>query len=148
QVASTPVNGACGSANGVAGTTASTTGLCTAGSATAVSGTGPWAWTCNGSNGGTNSSCSAPVQSSTSNNPPTGPEVPGPSQALFNQPFYTCLRNFYVATNGSDANDGSSPSTPWATIQHADTASRTGGDCINVAPGTYQQKVLIQHGGI
>src|SRR6516165_191899 len=39
----------------------------------------------------------APAQSSTSN-PPTGPEVPGPSQALFNQPFYTCLRNFYVAT--------------------------------------------------
>jgi parallel beta-helix repeat protein len=98
---------------------------------------------CDGSNGGTNSSCSAPLQSSTG-----GTEVPGPSQALFNAPFYTCLRNFYVATNGNDANSGTSPSTPWATIQKADTASRTGGDCINVAPGTYQQNVLVQHGGI
>src|SRR6516165_5861514 len=98
--------------------------------------------TCSGSNGGTNSSCSAPLQSSTG-----GVEVPGPSQTLFNNPFYSCVRNFYVATNGSDANNGTSPTTPWATIQHADTASRTGGDCINVAPGTYQQTVLIQHGG-
>jgi parallel beta-helix repeat protein len=78
---------------------------------------------------------------------PRGAEAPGPSQALFNNPFYSCLRNFYVATNGNDANDGTSPSTPWATIQKADTLSRTGGDCINVAPGTYQQNVLIQHGG-
>src|ERR1700738_3268267 len=62
-VASTPVNGACGSANGVAVTTAPTAGLCTAGIATTVTGAGPWAWTCNGSNGGTNSSCSAPLQS-------------------------------------------------------------------------------------
>jgi parallel beta-helix repeat protein len=106
-----------------------------------VTGTGPWAWTCNGSNGGTNSSCSATLQSS------AGVEVPGPSQALFNAPFYTCLQNFYVATNGSDTNNGTSPSTPWATIQKADTSARTGGDCINVAPGTYQANVLIQHGG-
>src|SRR3984893_10072824 len=63
QVASTPVNGACGSANGVAVTIAPTAGLCTAGIATTVTGAGPWAWTCNGSNGGTNSSCSAPLQS-------------------------------------------------------------------------------------
>src|SRR3984893_16829883 len=63
QVASTPVDGACGSANGVAVTTTPTAGLCTAGIATTVTGGGPWAWTCNGSNGGTNSSCSAPLQS-------------------------------------------------------------------------------------
>src|SRR5262249_19114943 len=59
---STGLDGVCGSANGVAVTTAPTTGFCTAGTATAVSGTGPWAWTCNGSNGGTNSSCSASLQ--------------------------------------------------------------------------------------
>jgi parallel beta-helix repeat protein len=148
SVASPAVNGVCGSANGVTATTAPTAGLCTAGGATTVTGTGPWAWMCDGSNGGTSSSCSAPLQSSTSGNPPTGVEAPGPSQALFNNPFYTCLRNFYVATNGNDANDGTTPSTPWATIQHADTSARTGGDCINVAPGTYQQSVLIHHGGI
>jgi hypothetical protein len=76
----------------------------------------------------------------------TAVEVPGPSQALFNQPFYTCVRNFYVSTSGSDSNSGTSPATAWLTIQNADTTSRTGGDCINVAPGTYQS-VEIDHGG-
>src|SRR5215471_17075156 len=76
----------------------------------------------------------------------TSTEAPGPSHALFSQPFYTCVRNFYVATTGNDSNDGSAGS-PWLTIQHADTSSRIGGDCINVAPGTYQANVLIQHGG-
>jgi len=73
-------------------------------------------------------------------------ETPGPSPALFASPFYACTRNFYVATNGSDSNDGSAAS-PWLTIQRADTPSRTGGDCINVTPGTYRANVLIDHGG-
>jgi parallel beta-helix repeat protein len=79
--------------------------------------------------------------------PATGAaEVPGPSQSLFNSPFYTCRRNFFVATTGNNANDGSAGS-PWLTIQNADTPSRTGGDCINVAPGTYQARMFIRHGG-
>jgi parallel beta-helix repeat protein len=76
----------------------------------------------------------------------TGVESPGPSQALFSQPFYTCVRNFYVSTTGNDSNPGTT-SQPWLTVQNADTTSRTGGDCINVAPGTYEASVLIQHGG-
>jgi hypothetical protein len=59
------VNGACGSANGVAVASAPSTNLCVAGTtATAVVGTGPWTWGCNGVNGGTSTSataCSAPV---------------------------------------------------------------------------------------
>jgi hypothetical protein len=58
-------NGACGTANNVAVTTAPTTNLCATGTATPVTGTGPWSWTCNGSGGGTNAGCSAP-----SNAPP------------------------------------------------------------------------------
>jgi hypothetical protein len=53
----TPVNGACGPANGTAASVAPTAGLCTAGTASSVTGTGPWAWQCTGSNGGTTSSC-------------------------------------------------------------------------------------------
>jgi parallel beta-helix repeat protein len=74
------------------------------------------------------------------------PDTPGPSKSLYKNPWYTCMRNFYVATTGRDSNNGSAGS-PWLTIQHADTPSRTGGDCINVAPGTYNSNVLIQHGG-
>ena len=57
------VNGSCGSANGVPVNRAPTTNLCSAGTASTVGGTGPWAWACNGSNGGTNAACQAPVGS-------------------------------------------------------------------------------------
>ena len=59
-----PINGQCGSADGVAVSAAPTSGLCTAGTPSAVAGTGPWAWTCLGANGGTDATCSAPVKSS------------------------------------------------------------------------------------
>jgi hypothetical protein len=57
------INGSCGSANGVAVPRAPTSNLCAAGTASAVGGTGPWDWTCAGSNGGTLASCQAPVGS-------------------------------------------------------------------------------------
>ena len=59
---------------------------------------------------------------------------PGTSLGLFNHPYYTCVKNYYVATNGSDANNGTSPGTPWLTLQHANDTGRTAGDCVNVAP--------------
>ncbi len=55
------VNGQCGASNGVGVTSAPATNLCSAGSASTVGGAGPWNWTCAGTNGGTNASCSAPV---------------------------------------------------------------------------------------
>jgi hypothetical protein len=55
-----PVTGACGSANGVPTNAAPTTNLCASGTASSVSGTGPWAWSCAGSNGGSTAQCSAP----------------------------------------------------------------------------------------
>lgn len=57
-----PVNGTCGSANGAIFTVVPTANLCTAGTASAVTGTGPFGWTCGGSNGGTTASCSAQLQ--------------------------------------------------------------------------------------
>src|SRR5580698_2671725 len=45
--------------------------------------------------------------------------VPGPSAALFKHPYYKCTTNYYVATNGNDSNDGTTPNTPWLTLQHA-----------------------------
>src|SRR5262249_30876840 len=40
---------------------APTTGLCSGGLVSSVSGTGPWNWSCAGSNGGTTASCQAPT---------------------------------------------------------------------------------------
>ncbi len=56
-----PVNGVCGSANGAAVSSAPTANLCTAGTPSAVAGSGPWTWSCAGSNGGSTASCSAPL---------------------------------------------------------------------------------------
>ncbi|NVN92405.1 MAG: hypothetical protein HXX11_17645 [Desulfuromonadales bacterium] len=76
----TPVNGSCGGSNGLSLSSAPTTNLCTQGTASSVSGSGPWSWTCNGSNGGSASSCSASLASSGTvtvarnecTNPPSG----------------------------------------------------------------------------
>jgi len=63
-----PINGVCGSSNGQTFAMAPATNLCSAGTATAVSGSGPWTWSCTGSNGGSTASCSANK---------TGPRVTG-----------------------------------------------------------------------
>jgi hypothetical protein len=109
-----------------------------------------------GSSGGSSGSSSGIVSGdggSTDSGPggdgaPPGSKVqkPGPSPDLFAAPFYTCARNFYVATNGSDSGDGSQ-AHPWLTLQHADDSGPMAGDCINVAPGAYANGVTLAHGG-
>jgi hypothetical protein len=146
-----PVNGQCGSANGVPTTSDPTTNLCVAGTATAASGAGPWAWSCVGSNGGTTASCSAPLQQSGGSGSGSGgssggsAQVPGPSADLFNAPYYKCVTNYYVSTSGNDSANGQA-GTPWRTLQHADDAKVAAGSCINVAAGTYDG-VLLHNGG-
>jgi hypothetical protein len=58
----TPVSGACGPAAGQHFSTAPTTDLCSSGTTTQVVGSGPWEWTCAGSNGGRTASCQALTQ--------------------------------------------------------------------------------------
>jgi hypothetical protein len=65
------INGVCGSANGIAVSSAPTTGLCQTGSRSAVTGDGPWSWDCSGSDGGTETSCSAPLLASLAPYPET-----------------------------------------------------------------------------
>jgi hypothetical protein len=83
--------------------------------------------------------------------PSSAVEVPGPSASLLAShvygqgigKVYDCVTNYYVdGATGSDRNDGTTATTsgghgPWLTIQHADSLPRSPGDCINVAPGTY-----------
>ena len=57
-----PMNGQCGGASGLLTATRPVAFLCAAGSINSFAGAGPWTWTCQGSNGGTNATtCSAPV---------------------------------------------------------------------------------------
>lgn len=67
------INGVCGSINGGTSNVAPTTNLCSAGTASAVTGSGPWAWNCIGSNGGSTASCSVNVFGQV-----TGRAVPSP----------------------------------------------------------------------
>jgi parallel beta-helix repeat protein len=78
--------------------------------------------------------------------PAEAAQEPGPSPWLFSHPYYTCVKNYYVATNGNDTNNGSS-GAPWLTLQHANDVGRSPGDCVNVAPGTYSKGLLINSGG-
>ncbi|NVN90407.1 MAG: right-handed parallel beta-helix repeat-containing protein [Desulfuromonadales bacterium] len=60
-----PVNGVCGSSDNGSFTSAPVANLCSAGNPTTVSGLGPWSWECRGTNGGTDSQCSANLASFT-----------------------------------------------------------------------------------
>jgi hypothetical protein len=57
-----PVTGVCGTSNNGTYTTIPATNLCSAGEATAVSGEGPWTWSCTGLYGGSTASCGASIQ--------------------------------------------------------------------------------------
>jgi uncharacterized repeat protein (TIGR02543 family) len=54
-----PVSGSCGSSNGAALAFLPGNGLCATGSASPVTGSGPWSWSCLGSYSGTTANCSA-----------------------------------------------------------------------------------------
>jgi hypothetical protein len=142
------LNGDCGSANGFPTVVAPTSNLCLAGSASSVTGTGPFMWSCVGVGGGTNASCSAPLATAST------VELPGPSLALHAaRPYYTCVTNRYVATaanGGSDSNDGTSPTSqgngvgPWLTLTKANSAlpSPAPGYCVNIGDGVYPITVV------
>ncbi len=55
------VNGVCGGADGVPVNIAPTGNLCRTGTASAVSGNGPYVWTCSGASGGISATCQAPL---------------------------------------------------------------------------------------
>ena len=74
-----PTHGACGPANGVAVAAAPVSELCNGGKASSISGSGPWTWSCEGSDKGRSESCIAPVAAHTSVVEPVA--VPAPVSA-------------------------------------------------------------------
>ena len=141
-----PVNGACGPANGVPTKNAPSSGVCLAGNATPVTGSGPWSWSCAGTNGGTTASCSAPFSRAAA-----GVAVVAQFKPLAQAKLYSMrltikctnelLRREWLATIAITV-----ARSPWATLQHADSANVGAGACINVAPGTYNG-LTVTHGG-
>ena len=56
------------------------------------------------------------------------------------------MATYYVSTStGNNVNNGTSPSTPWATLTYALSGSTavTSGDTIYVAPGVYRENVVV-----
>jgi hypothetical protein len=98
---------------------------------------------------GNESAQSAPFVITTSGINPV--EKPGPWLPLYNSPFYSCVRNFFVNLSiGHDdytSTQAQNSVTPWETLPRANDPGLVAGDCINVAPGTYTQGVDIAHGG-
>ncbi len=142
-----PVNGVCGSASGVAVTTAPTTNLCNAGNSTAVSGTGPWTWTCNGINGGTNANCSAPVLTSI----PAAPVVAQPtvsSQTKHHSISYTVSVHWTQSNVTGDKVYRSVNGGSYSLVKTISTTSTSGSySDTNVTHGTtYSYYVVASNG--
>ena len=97
------VNGLCGAANGVAGVAQPSEGLCSSGTLTAISGDGPWNWSCLGQNGGMTVSCTAPLM------PPAS--VTGSCGAASGQPTLTMPKSGLCSAGISSAVNGEGPWT-------------------------------------
>jgi len=98
-----PVNGLCGNSNGVAMVAEPVEDLCTGGTATSISGNGPWNWNCLGSNGGMTVSCTAPLQ-------PPAP-ITGVCGSANGVPTLTTPRSGLCSAGISSAVSGSGPWT-------------------------------------
>jgi serralysin len=61
--------------------------------------------------------------------------------------FYTCNRQYFVSTTGSDSNDGTSMGSALRTIGAAAKLALRGGDCVTVADGTYDETVVVSSSG-
>ena len=116
------INGSCGSANGSGPlTSAPTSGLCSAGTPTAVQTlTSSYDWTCAGSNGGTTASCSATRSSAP---PPMGGSDPGSG-------FWLANTNRLIASQ-SGASTATTSYVPGCL--NGDNATSSGVGCAAVA---------------
>lgn len=106
-------DGACGVDNGQTLTT-TPVNLCQTGTASPVSGTGPWSWSCSGDNGGTITNCSANIQTysiTSSANPPEGGTVsctPDPVNHGATSSCAATANQDYLFTGWSGACNGNS----------------------------------------
>ena len=103
-----------------------------------------------GSGTGTSTSPGAqPSSNGTPTNTSTATPITGstiPMGLALNTPGAGTSQTYYVATTGSDSNNGLSPQTPFLTIQHAIETVGPGGT-IEIMGGTYAGGITIDHPG-
>jgi hypothetical protein len=142
------VNGACGvastSVSGIDLSAAPSSGLCNAGSATVVSGTGPWTWNCNGiGSGSTNVSCQAdlfiPAPVVNLSISPANVDLGDSATLTWSvlNPADTCTASSVISAswNGARATSGSESVTPTASGSYTLT-------CTNIAEGKSGTKTV------
>jgi Divergent InlB B-repeat domain len=158
-----PVNGACGSAsNSTVVTSAPSSNLCSTGTATTVaSGTTAYTWGCNGANGGSNTSCSAPRGYTVTVNSGGNGTVSGSPKTVqggTTTSFSVSPASGYVAStvtgscggsvSGSTYNTGSITANCTETVNFAEQSSSTDpGSGSWVPPGTSNRLIADQSGG-
>ncbi len=142
-----PINGLCGSANGQTYTTAPTADLCSAGTASAMTGTGPWYWTCVGQSGGSTANCGAMIASYAlagavtnslgGTNTPSSPTVNFGSSAFFTIQPLTGYALVALKDNGSSVTAVEYPAGTFtytiASVTAAHTVEATFEDIQNAA---------------
>jgi hypothetical protein len=95
------VSGACGSTNGMTVNTTPVANLCSAGTASTVGGTGPWTWSCGGSNGGTTASCSASAATPSVVTSANGTTIPSATQIIDSSDNVWTVSGGVVYENGA-----------------------------------------------
>jgi hypothetical protein len=102
----TPIDGICGSSNNSSVSAAPSTNLCSSGSASTVGGSGPWSWSCSGSNGGGSAACVASKTTTTttqSSVSASGTTIPSTTQIIDSAHNTWTVSNGVVYENGVPA---------------------------------------------
>lgn len=113
EAAGNPINGLCGAASGQTLSSPPTTLLCSTGTPSAISGSGPWTWSCTDNRAGAVASCSAAALQSVSP-PPSGGSgyaFPNTGTGLSSVPMqavatFNSIGLYWKAKTGSAAREG------------------------------------------
>lgn len=126
-----PTPGVCGSSNGANLSSIPSTNLCNAGTASSVSGSGPWSWTCAGTNSGITASCAT-----------GGIPVAGACGSA-NGKTYSSLATSY----GSDTICTSGNQNP-TTVNFPDAGSSSSWTCVGQNSGTTDSCSAFRHASL
>jgi cytochrome b involved in lipid metabolism len=137
----TVTNGSCGTSNNGTFSVAPTTGLCSSGTASTVSGTSSFSWSCAGVNGGTTATCQANFGTTTVVVPPVATTTPtGTSTKAINQKYNICVQQAITKRDTATLNARIAYNTAMSQALTARTQAET--QAIALTDITAQQNAL------